>query len=217
MDRHNLICKHQFGFQSQHSTQHAVISLVNNITNSLDSSNIVIGVFLDLKKAFDTVDHTILLKKLYAYGIRDKAHKCPTSYLTGRTQYVIYDGHKSSTLNMTCGVPQGSILGTLLFIIYVNDIFFWRRRFIVINKQYIQDSRKERYKEHSENNNEERKRDKPEAAIVYSYAKLSGIDLIERFSLYSDQNQIFECKIKIKQGRLDNNGFHGDINKYPII
>ena len=103
MDKHNLICKHQFGFRSKHSPQHAVISLVNNITN-----NIVIGVFLDLKKAFDTVDYTILLKKLYAYGIRGKAHTWLTSYLTDRTQYVVYDGHKSSTLNMTCGVPQGS-------------------------------------------------------------------------------------------------------------
>ena len=65
---------------------------------------------------------------------------------------------------------------------------FFRRIFFYINKQYIQDSRKERHKEHSENNNEERKRDNPEAAIVYIYAKLSGIDLIEMFSLYSDQN-----------------------------
>ena len=69
---------------------------------------------------------------------------------------------------------------------------FLRRRFIDINKQYIQDSRKERHKEHSENNNEERKRDKPEAAIVYSYAKLSRIYLIEQFSLYSDHTQTFE-------------------------
>ena len=90
--------------------------------------------------------------------------------------------------------------------------FFLRRRFIDINKQYIQDSRKERHKEHSENNNEERKRDKPEAAILHRYVKLSGMELIEQFSLYSDQNQIFECKIQIKQGSVDNNGFHVDIN-----
>ena len=118
----NLIWKNQFGFRPKHSTQHAVISLVNNITYSLDSSDIVIGVFLDLRKAFDTEDHTLLLKKLYAYAIRSKAHKWLTSYLTGRTQYVVYDGHKSSTLNLTCGVPHGLILSPLLFIIYVNDI-----------------------------------------------------------------------------------------------
>ena len=98
MDKHNLICKHQFGFRSKHSPQHAVIPLFNNITNSLDSNNIVIGVFLDLNKVFDRVDHTILLKKLYAYGIRGKAHTWLTSFLIGRTQYVVYDGHKSSTL-----------------------------------------------------------------------------------------------------------------------
>ena len=71
----NVICKNQFGFRPKYSTQHAVIYLVNNITNSLDSSDIVIGVFLDLKKAFNIVDHKIILKKLYAYGIRSNAHK----------------------------------------------------------------------------------------------------------------------------------------------
>ena len=83
----------------------------------------MIGVFLDLKKAVETIDHTVILQKLYAYGIRNNAHKWLTSYLTGRTQYVVYDGHKCSTLNLTCEVPQGSMLGTLLFVIYVNDIY----------------------------------------------------------------------------------------------
>ena len=82
----------------------------------------VIGVFLDLKKAFDTVSHDILLKKMYAYGIRGNAFKLLKSYLTGRTQYVIYDGEKSDTLPIKCGVPQGSILGPLLFICSMNDI-----------------------------------------------------------------------------------------------
>ena len=72
------------------------------------------------------------------------------------------------------------------------------RKFIEINKQYIQDSRKERHKEPREKNNEERKPEKNETAIVYIYAKLCGIDLIEKFHLYSDQNQIFECKIKME-------------------
>ena len=106
----------------KHSTQQAINSLVEKITESWDTGDIVIGVFLDLKKAFDTVSHDILLKKMYAYGIRGNAFKLLKSYLTGRTQYVIYDGVQSATLPIKCGVPQGSILGPLLFICSLNDI-----------------------------------------------------------------------------------------------
>ena len=117
-----MIDKYQFGFRQRHSTQQAIITLVLKNTSSLDHGDLVIGVFLDLKKAFDTVDHRILLKKLYAYGIRGYILKWFESYLTGRSQYVAYNGVESKVLSIICGVPQGSILGPLLFIIYMNDI-----------------------------------------------------------------------------------------------
>ena len=94
---------------------------MEKITSSLNTGDFVIGVFLDLKKAFDTVDHKILLKKLYAYGIRGNILRWFDSYLSDRSQYV-YGGVQSKILPVKCGVPQGSILGPLLFIIYMNDI-----------------------------------------------------------------------------------------------
>ena len=122
METHHVVYKCQFGFRQKHSTQQAIITLVNKITSCVDTGDLVIGVFLDLKKAFDTVDHGILLSKLYAYGIRGSILQWFESYLTNRSQYVTYDGIRSSTQYLKCGVPQGSILGPLLFVIFINDI-----------------------------------------------------------------------------------------------
>ena len=122
MNKNDVLYDQQFGFRQKYSTQQAIIMLVDKITRSLDAGDIVISVFLDLKKAFDTVDHHILLKKLYAYGIRGKVLKWFHSYLFNRSQYVIYDDMQSETHHVKCGVPQGSIMGPLLFIIYMNDI-----------------------------------------------------------------------------------------------
>ena len=96
---------YQFGFRSKHSTQHALITLVERITTSLDVDKIVISLFIDFKKAFDTVNQQILLRKLYAYGIRGTLLKWFQDYLIGRSQYVIYKGIKSETKEVKCSVP----------------------------------------------------------------------------------------------------------------
>ena len=127
LDQNKVLYQNQFGFRQGHSTHHALITLVDNITKSLDNGDIVIGVFLDLKKAFDTVNHKILLKKLYHYGIRRNVLKWFESYLTNISQIVLFNGKKSDTRDVTCGVLQGFILGPLLFILYikVSDKLFY--------------------------------------------------------------------------------------------
>ena len=121
-NKHNLFYKYQFGFRERHGTDIALIVLIDKIMSALNEGDYVFGLFLDLSKAFDTVDHNILLMKLYKYGIRGVAHDWIKSYLEERKQYVSFNKHDSSTMDIKCGVPQGSILGPLLFLIYVNDL-----------------------------------------------------------------------------------------------
>ena len=105
----------QFGFRKNHSISHAVSVLVDIITRSLASKQSTLGIFLDLSKSFDAIDHAILLSKLEHFGVRGIALKWFTSYLAGRTQQIVCNGILSSNINqITHGVPQGSILGPLL-------------------------------------------------------------------------------------------------------
>ena len=119
---HNILYKYQFGFRSHHSTSLALIDVADTVYHELDSGNYVIGTFLDLQKAFDTVNHSILLQKLQCYGIRGKALQWMSCYLTNRFQYVSIGDIQSRLENISCGVPQGSVLGPLLFLLYINDI-----------------------------------------------------------------------------------------------
>ena len=122
IDKYNILNDKQFGFRSKHSTYMAILEFIDKISNSVEKNETTLGIFLDLSKAFDTIDHSILLYKLEYYGFRGNVLKWFEDYLSNRKQYVYYNSCKSQYKNIQCGVPQGSILGPLLFLLYVNDI-----------------------------------------------------------------------------------------------
>ena len=121
LEKQCLLYNFQFGFRKRYSTEYAILETVEKLKSAVDDQKVTCGIFLDFSEVLDTINYHILLEKLYKYGVRGLPHAWFSGYIANRKQYVKIGNVESSLKTITCGVPQGSTLGPLLFLLYIND------------------------------------------------------------------------------------------------
>ena len=122
--KYEILYSLQFGFRKHHATYMALVCMLDKLHDAMEKGDFAIGIFIDCRKAFDTVDHSILLHKRYHYGVRSPAYDWFCDYLNSRTQLVSFNNVQSQKELVSCDVPQGSILGPLLFLLYIIDMAY---------------------------------------------------------------------------------------------
>ena len=138
LDKHNILSNTQFGFRKNMGTETALLNYIDNLQKELNNKKYTLSVFLDLSKAFDVIDHEILENKLEYYGFRGKFLEFLLSFIKDRKYFVHINGNNSETKTVNIGVPQGSTLGPLLFLLYINDMIHISELFFLT--QFADDS-----------------------------------------------------------------------------
>ena len=190
LQKNKVLNENQYGFRKSHSTSYAIYDLIENKLKNFDEKLYTCALYIDLSKAFDTVDHSILIKKLHHYGIRGIALDLIKDYLTNRKQFTRVNGENSNKLIIDIGVPQGSVLGPLLFLLYINDLPFAS---FLLTKLYADDT-----------------------CFIFSAPSLNELQIVVNREMIKIQNWMFSNRLSINYSKTNYMLIHRNAEHVPF-